>query len=208
LINVPKSKPDKVVVHRIELQQTERDLLEMMVYGSALSNGISTLMPLLTTLTDPARLYGFLTLLEMAGLMDTPVPTVADLDEAVDALKNWRQNDINQAGRAEETKEFHENAAVAVANREKEIHKQKTEAAEAYRDGEGSWETVTILQKEENRLQAEKWRQLQIAKGWKYWFYFMNSGMEFDDEGRQVPGTGRWPTKWEVFKAKASGEYY
>ena len=112
------------------------------------------------------------------------------------------------AGRSAETKEFHTNAAVAVAEKEKEVAQQKKEAAEAYRDGNATWSSVQILQKEENRLQAEKFRQLQIAKGWKYWFYFTSSGMEFDNDGRQVPDTGRWPTKWEVIKAKASGEYY
>lgn len=203
---MPKSKPNQVITHRIELQQTERDLLEMYVLGNTVTKGVNSLMPLLTTLTDPARLYGLLTILELLDLVDTPIPTIDDLN--IEAIKNWRQNNYNMAGRAEETKEFHTNAAVAVAEKEKEVAQQKKEAAEAYRDGNATWSSVQILQKEENRLQAEKFRQLQIAKGWKYWFYFTSSGMEFDNDGRQVPDTGRWPTKWEVIKAKASGEYY
>lgn len=207
---MPKSKPDKVVVHRIELQQTERDLLEMALLGNALGSGISALMPLITTLCDPVKLYGFLNLLELADVIDTPVPTVADLtvENVTDAIDQFRQNEYNKAGQSAETKEFHTNAAIATEDRRAKVEKQREEANKAYQDGTGSYEAVQILQQEQNRLQAESFRQQKIASGWKYYFYFMLSGMQFDENGQQIPGTGSWPTKWDVLKAKASGEYY
>ena len=205
-----KRKPDQVIVHRIELQQTERDLLEMALFGNVLSGGLRTLMPLVTTLCDPVKLYGFLTLLETAGLIDTPVPTVGDLtvENVTDAIDQFRQNEFNMAGRSAETKEFHTQAAIAVEEQRAKVEKQREEANKAYQEGTGSYEAIVTLQQEQNRLQAEAFRQQKIAQGWKYYFYFMLSGMEFDENGQQVPGTGSWPTKWDEFKAKAAGEYY
>jgi len=37
---MPKAKPDQVVVHRIELQEKERDLLEAWVGGSVVKNAV------------------------------------------------------------------------------------------------------------------------------------------------------------------------
>ena len=207
---MPKSKPDKVVVHRIELQQTERDLLEMALLGNALGNGLGSIMPLVTTLCDPVKLYGFLTLLELADIVDTPVPSVGDItvENVSDAIQQFRQNSYNQAGRSAESKEFHTNAAIATEERRAKVEKQRAEAPQAYQDGTGSYEAVQILQREQNRLQAEAFRQQKIAQSWDYYYYFMLSGMQFDEDGNQVPGTGKMPSKWDVMKAKASGEYY
>lgn len=207
---MPKSKPDKVIVHRIELQQTERDLLEIALLGNATGNIIAGLMPLITTLADPVKLYGFLTLLELTGLVDTPVPSVADInvDSVSDAIKQFRQNEYNQAGRSAETKEFHTQASLAVEEQRAKVEAKKQEAKQAYADGTGSKEAVDILQQEQNRLQAEAFRQQKIATGWEYYYYFMLSGMQFDENGAQIPGTGSWPSKWDVIKAKASGEFY
>jgi len=43
VIAMPKAKPDQVVVHRIELQEKERDLLEAWVGGSIVKNAVQPL---------------------------------------------------------------------------------------------------------------------------------------------------------------------
>jgi hypothetical protein len=40
LIAMPKAKPDQVVVHRIELQEKEREMLEAWVGGSVIKNAL------------------------------------------------------------------------------------------------------------------------------------------------------------------------
>lgn len=45
---MPKSKPDQVVVHRIELQKSERDALEAALAGRFLTNAVSSVGSVLT----------------------------------------------------------------------------------------------------------------------------------------------------------------
>ena len=40
---MPKAKPDQVIVHRLELQQSERDAMEAALAGKFITNGISAL---------------------------------------------------------------------------------------------------------------------------------------------------------------------
>ena len=40
---MPKAKPDQVIVHRIELQQSERDAMEAALAGRFVTNGISAI---------------------------------------------------------------------------------------------------------------------------------------------------------------------
>ena len=40
MIPMPKAKPDQVVVHRIELQEKEREMLEAWVGGSVIKNAL------------------------------------------------------------------------------------------------------------------------------------------------------------------------
>ena len=40
---MPKSKPNQVIVHRIELQQSERDMLELAVAGRTATNAVSAI---------------------------------------------------------------------------------------------------------------------------------------------------------------------
>ena len=60
---MPKSKPSKVIVHRIELQDTERELVEMAIAANAFTQSLEAITPILVPLSDPKRLYGFLTIL-------------------------------------------------------------------------------------------------------------------------------------------------
>jgi hypothetical protein len=83
-----KRKPDKVVVHRIEIQQFERELLkDAMILQNANS--------LLNTMAQmkPEVLYAWLTLAEGLGLLDTPIPTLGDYPEngILNALKSMSQ---------------------------------------------------------------------------------------------------------------------
>jgi len=83
-----KRKPDKVVVHRIEIQQFERELLkDAMILQNANS--------LLHTMAQmkPETLYAWLTLAEGLGLLDTPIPTLGDYPEngILNALKSMSQ---------------------------------------------------------------------------------------------------------------------
>jgi hypothetical protein len=81
-----KRKPDGkgVIVHRIELQTKERELLEQYMY---MQQG-NKLIQSITQLKLP-ELYGILNLLELFGLIDTPIPTVADASEIPSAIRSW-----------------------------------------------------------------------------------------------------------------------
>lgn len=76
---MPKAKPDKIVVHRIELQQTEREALEMMAASYAARNvtqSVSNLLSPFTMITASG--------LALGGL-------------AWAALMHWKANDIERA---------------------------------------------------------------------------------------------------------------
>ena len=45
---MPKAKPTQVIVHRIELQESERDMLELAVYGNFATNAVSAAGAVLT----------------------------------------------------------------------------------------------------------------------------------------------------------------
>jgi hypothetical protein len=79
-----KRKPQKVVVHRIELQTKERELIEQYMY---MQQG-NKLIQSITQLKLP-ELYGILNLLELFGLIDTPIPTISDVDEIPSAIRSW-----------------------------------------------------------------------------------------------------------------------
>jgi len=79
-----KRKPEKVVVHRIELQTKEREMLEQYMYMQQ----VNKLIQSITQMKLP-ELYGILNILELFGLIDTPIPTVADADEIPSAIHAW-----------------------------------------------------------------------------------------------------------------------
>ena len=88
-----KRKPTDVIVHRIELQQKERDMLE---FGLLMKNANQ----LLETMSQvkPEALYAWLTLAEAFGLVKTPIPTLGDLPEngILNALKTMSQNNYDE----------------------------------------------------------------------------------------------------------------
>ena len=79
-----KRKPEKVVVHRIEMQQKERELIERYMY---MEQG-NKLIQSITQMKLP-ELYGILNLLELLGIVDTPIPTVSDDSEIPSAIHAW-----------------------------------------------------------------------------------------------------------------------
>ena len=79
-----KRKPENVVVHRIELQTKERELLEQYMY---MQQG-NRLIESITQLKLP-ELYGILNILELFGIIDTPVHTVADVNDIPSAIHAW-----------------------------------------------------------------------------------------------------------------------
>lgn len=207
---MPKSKPNQVIVHRIELQQSERELLESALIGNGIIRSIDALAPVFTAFADPVKLYGLLTLLEAAGVLDTPVPTLIDAEDnvsaAVVAIKDFlglqveyqHREDANIAAAqtvAEQAEEANNTAQMELAN-----------TAQAHQNGQASWDDVRAAQERANEAQARAFRESKIAQSWEYWFYFQ----EWDrsrDRGDDPP-KGRWPTRKEVSKAKKDGVYY
>jgi hypothetical protein len=93
-----KRKPDKVVVHRIELQSKERELLESAIYVNSLSQIIESLARM-----NVKTLYAWITILEAAGIIKTAIPTLSDADELLATLSAWAANgkQIREAEEAE-----------------------------------------------------------------------------------------------------------
>jgi len=52
---MPKAKPSQVIVHRIELQQSERDMLEMAVAGNVATNAITAAGAVITGIGNMLR---------------------------------------------------------------------------------------------------------------------------------------------------------
>jgi len=207
---MPKSKPTQVIVHRIELQQHERDLLESALIGNGLVNGIAALGPVLTQLADPVKLYGILTLLEALGVLDTEVPTLIDasddLSAAVVAIKDFLGLQVEYQHR--EDANIAAEQAVALQSEEANERAQSDLAntAQAHANGEASWDDVRAAQKRANEAQSQAFRDAKIAQSWEYKFYFEQS-----DAAKlrgEDPPKGRWPTRREVAQAKKDGVYY
>ena len=82
-----KRKPDQTITHRIELQTKERELIQdYMMYEQA-----NKLIASLASI-DIKTMYAWLNVAEALGLVDTPIPTVTDLDEIAGAVGSWATN--------------------------------------------------------------------------------------------------------------------
>jgi len=81
-----RRKPDKVVVHRIEFQEKERELLEQFIAV----NGATSIFKSIASM-DVKTLYALLTILEGLGIIDTPIPTLGD-DSIENAINTWAKN--------------------------------------------------------------------------------------------------------------------
>jgi hypothetical protein len=216
VIAMPKRKPDQVIVHRIELNTFERDLLETALLANIGTNLFEATVPsvlnLLGNLSDPIKLYSFLTILEMAGLLETPVPTLGDLDNeaeaAIIAIKDWLGFELAYDENAEANTENAQILSNQAIEATQEAEKIARETSQAYRNGQASYEDMMAAQRAYNRQQSESFKANLIAQSWDYYFYLNLSGMEFDQDGNQIPNTGRFPNKQEVSRAKRDGVYY
>ena len=81
-----KRKPDQVIVHRIEMQQKERDLIEQ----AMMLNGATSIIKSIASM-DIKTMYALLTILEGFGLIDTKIPTIGD-GSIEDAINTWAEN--------------------------------------------------------------------------------------------------------------------
>tara|TARA_Y100000401_G_scaffold7622_1_gene5192 strand:+ start:3067 stop:3741 length:675 start_codon:yes stop_codon:yes gene_type:complete len=198
---MPKRKPDQVIVHRIELNTFERDLLETALVGqigtSLVNSTVPPLVKLLGELSDPVKLYSFLTILELADLLETPLPTLGDVDSearsAFIAIKDFLGFELAYDENAEATQENAEILASQAQEAEKDAYRIAEETGEAYRNGQASYEDLQASQVELNKAVDARFRADLIAIGWEYKFQFENN---------------RWPTKAEVAEAKKEGVYY
>lgn len=94
-----KRKPDQTITHRIELQSKERELISdymMFEQGNKLIASLASM--------DIKTMYAWLNVAEALGILNTPIPTVTDLDDIAGALGAWAtQNAIaNEQARQEE----------------------------------------------------------------------------------------------------------
>ena len=71
---MPKAKPDQVVVHRIELQEKEREMLETYIGGTAVKNVVSPIA--LTAGVGAASYIGYKTAKAIAGWTDDIVDDI------------------------------------------------------------------------------------------------------------------------------------
>ena len=187
---MPKAKPDKVIVHRIELQDTERELVEMAIAANAFTQSLEAITPILVPLTDPTRLYGFLTILELLALLETPLPTLGD-----NWVKEWVNGAPFTAASREANQEAQETLAVQANNSLKEADNSVERALQSY-NADPNPQTRAILDSEHadrERIRGEAHKRSMIAKGWKYKFRYENQ---------------RWPNRGEVLAAKIRGDYY
>ena len=213
---MPKRKPDSVVVHRIELNSWERDFLETYLLANVGNKLVDSIVPplvkLLGELSDPIKLYSFLTILEMLDLIDTPVPTLADSTDdarsAFYAIKDWLGFELAYDENAEANTTNAQQLATNQNQATEEAERIARETGQAYREGQASYEDMMAAQREYNRQQSELFKANLIAQSWDYYFYFNESGMQFDEDGKQIPGSGRMPNKSEIANAKAAGVYY
>ncbi len=82
---MPKAKPDKVVVHRIELQQSEREMLETAIGAYSLNQ---VLDPVVEVLKDVSAVYTLITLYELITGKESGIPTPADVPEWIRELRD------------------------------------------------------------------------------------------------------------------------
>jgi len=97
----PKAPSSTVITYRIELQDTERRLLQNFVDAYTLEQ-IST--PIVEILKDASALYAIVTMIELFTDIDLPIPTLGDVgdvaaiwDTVSDAVREARARAV-QAG--------------------------------------------------------------------------------------------------------------
>ena len=95
-----KRKPDQTITHRIELQTKERELIQdyiMFEQGNKLIASLASM--------DIKTMYAWLNVAEALGILDTPIPTVTDLDDIAGAVGAWADATLADAqGREDDPK--------------------------------------------------------------------------------------------------------
>ena len=79
-----KRKPDQTITHRIELQTKERELIQDYMMFEQANKLLSSLASM-----DIKTMYAWLNVAEALGLLNTPIPTVTDLDDIAGAVGGW-----------------------------------------------------------------------------------------------------------------------
>jgi len=191
---MPKRKPDQVIVHRIELQNSFQDQLELYVLAEQTNKLLSNVQPILNTLTDPTKLYTFLTMLELLDLIDTPLPTLGD-GNPIDLLKQWITEQNQASERRDLNQDVQENLKVQAFESLKNAENNRDDYRKEYYENpsEASKGALDNAQKELNRVQGEAKKRADIAKGWNWKFRYEN---------------GRNPKTYEIMAAKFRGEWY
>ena len=102
---MPKAKPTQVIVHRIELQQTERDAMEAALAGRFVTNAVSATGSVLTGMGNLLAPFGGV-LTAIAGLwiaekgatalIDAVGTTIENTEDFVDFLNPKKQQDAYQ----------------------------------------------------------------------------------------------------------------
>jgi len=87
---MPKRKPDSVRVVRLELQDTERELVETAIYGEIVASNVTKIIQALASM-DVKTLYAWITIFEVMGLLDSKIPTLADGEEILAAFGSWME---------------------------------------------------------------------------------------------------------------------
>lgn len=87
---MPKAKPTQIIVHRIELQQSERDTLEAALAGRFVTNAVSGLGSVITGLGN--LLTPFTGVLTAIGALYLADKTLEELKEAWDDSVQWGQS--------------------------------------------------------------------------------------------------------------------
>ena len=191
---MPKRKPDQVIVHRIELQNSLQDQLELFVLAQQTNNLLSNVQPILTTLTDPVKLYTFFTMLELLDLIDTPLPTLGD-GNPIDLLKQWIKDQNQASERRDLNQEVQENLKIQAFESEKRAGRNLADARKEYNSNPDQANKTALdnAQREYNRVQGEAKKRAEIARGWNWKFRYEN---------------GRNPKTYEIMAAKIRGEWY
>ena len=85
---MPKRAPDQTVTIRIEMQESERRMLEQLINAYTLEQ-VSN--PIVEILKDASALYAIVTMIELFTDIDLPIATAADTGEIWDAIKTTWQ---------------------------------------------------------------------------------------------------------------------
>jgi hypothetical protein len=95
-----KRKPDQTITHRIELQTKERELIQDYMMFEQANKLIASLASM-----DIKTMYAWLNVAEVMGILNTPIPTVADAENIAGSIGAWADATLaNAQNRADDPK--------------------------------------------------------------------------------------------------------